>query len=234
MKFLVVLASICLLGSVTLLELKRTTVTSQSQYMNRYKWPVRGVHSKANDWGGGRTIYLDRHRSDCDIGAISQFHYVRKKAFGKWTRFRYDTVCLMPTNCVNKCPASIRKLDQSMCKEMNTRPNILGVWGGLATNYLDRHYVKCPPRFVLTSFKMVTKNQRIHYNYKCCPSNITNCKSYNTKLQSYGNFSTIYLDRQVVKVPNVRTMAMTGFRLLANYKKKGFYYHVDYCDLRGR
>ncbi len=233
MKLLLVLILIGFIGSVTSMTASRTSAAVQN-YLGRFQWPLRGVHTRNNDWGGGRTIYLDRHRSDCGIGAVAQFHYVRKKFQRRWTRFRYDTVCIMPIHCINKCPASIRKLDRTMCKFLHTRPNKLGVWGGLSTNYLDRHYVKCPTRMVLTNFKFMTHGRRVYYHYRCCPARMISCHSYNTPLKAYGNFSTIYLDRQVVKVPNVKTMAMTGFRLLTNYHRKGFYYHVDYCVVKGR
>jgi len=233
MKFLVILFTISLLIGVSVSS-SRATTSATTQYMNRFTWPLRGTNTRDNHWGGGRTIYLDRHRSDCGIGAIAQFKYERRKDSGrKLTRFRYSTMCIMPTNCVNKCPASIKRLDNTLCKWRKTRPNILGNWGGLSTNYLDRHYVKCPANHVLTNFKLVTQNRKVYYHFRCCPAKVLSCGSYNTPLKPYGNLSTASLGQQIVKVKNVRTQAMTGFRLLTNYSRKGCYYHVDYCTVKG-
>ena len=181
MKFLVCLITIALIGGSFSFSNTRTSATT-SMYLSRFQWPLRAHHTRINDWGGGRTIYLDRHRSNCGIGAVSQFHYKRQKANGKWTRFRYDTVCIMPTNCVNKCPAALKKLDNKLCKFRKTKPNILGSWCGLVTNYLDRHYVKCPAHHVITNFKLVTQNRKVFYHYRCCPAKVLSCGSYNTHM----------------------------------------------------
>jgi len=232
MKFLVFLITISLIiVSLTRVHsLKKSTL----QYLNRFQWPVKQTFTRSNNWGGGRTIYLDRHRSNCGIGAVSQFQYKRQKVNGKWTKFRYQTVCIMPKNCINKCPESLKKLDDKLCKYHKTKPDVLGDWGGLSTNYLDRHYVKCPGNFVLNNFKMQTENRKVFYHYRCCPAKVLSCSSYTTPIKSYGNLGNQVLESQVVKVPNIKTMAMTGFRLLTNESQRGFQYHVDYCVVEGR
>jgi hypothetical protein len=227
MKFLLIVLTIALFGFICSLE------ATTSSYLSRLEFPNHHTHTKANDWGGGKTIFLDRHRSNCDIGAISKFHLKRKKSRGRWNRIQYDTVCLMPSHCDGKCKAIIRDLDKRSCNFRNTRPKKLKPWWGFATHYLERHRVKCPVHYVLTNFKLVTKHHRVHYNYRCCPAKVTHCKHYYTRWQKYGNLSTIFLDRQDVKVPNIRTQAMRGFRLRANYKMKTFRYLVWYCTVRG-
>ena len=59
------------------------------------------------------------------------------------------------------------------------------------------------------------------------------CSTRVTKSTSYGDWSNIYLDRQNVSVPNVKTQAMTGFRLITDYKTKGYKYEIKFCKITG-
>ena len=205
---------------------------SMSKYMKRFQWPIKNTSTPNNAWGSQQTIYLDRHAPDCGIGAISQFHLRR----GTPTTIRYDTQCIMPQGCDQKCPAAIKQIDSKECPTHSTPKNILGNWTGLSTNYLDRHHVKCPAGKVLTYFRLRSNwsIRKIWYTYKCCPAETGKCGTYKTPLQIYGNMGNIYLDRQRVKTPNIRTQAMTGFRLLSIYPRRSFQYLVHYCEVTGR
>lgn len=233
MKCLALFFITSLLVSITCSH-KRTL--SLNKYLNRFKWSVQKTSTRDNDFGNEATIYLDRHAPNCDIGAISQFHLQRAQSSGRWNRIRYDTWCIMPAGCNKRCPNTIRQIDRRYCQYKNTPPNDLGSWTGRSTNYLDRHYVKCPANTVLTSFQLVSnwRSHKINYRYRCCPAKVSNCRSYNTANQAYGDMGNIYLDRQWVKTPNINTQAITGFRLLANYSSRTFHYQVDYCTVVGR
>jgi len=205
---------------------------SLTTYKNRFKWPTKLTQTGANDWGNQATIYLDRHAVNCGIGALAQFHLRRPNIY----QIRYDAMCIMPINCNRRCPQAVNRLDRRYCSYHNTPQNVLGNWVGLSTNYLDRHHVKCPRGKVLTYFVLKSNwnIRKIWYHYKCCPAATRNCRSYRTPLQSYGNMGNIFLDRQKVKVPNIRRQAMTGFRLLSVYNRQSFQYLVNYCDVTGR
>jgi len=235
MKFLVLLFTCLLLFSISLSSMhknKKKRTMSKTKYLNRFKWPIQATSTPANDWGNQATIYLDRHAPDCGIGAICQFHLRRPM----WNSLRYDTQCIMPANCDNNCRSKIQNLDYRYCSWHNTPKNDLGNWAGKSTNYLDRHHVRCPNNKVLVKFQLKSDwgVRKVWYNFKCCPAEVRNCASHRTSLQSYGNMGNIYLDRQVVKVPNCQNQAMTGFRLLSIYNRQSFQYHVDYCDVTGR
>ena len=230
MKFIAIILLFSMLISSTLTH--KEISMSLTMYRNRFKWPTKLTRTGNNDWGNQATIYLDRHAVNCGIGAVSQFHLRR----GTWNTIRYDIQCLMPINCDRRCPQAVKRLDRRYCSYHNTPQNVLGSWVGRSTNYLDRHHVKCPRGKVLTYF-VLKSNWSIHkvwYHYKCCPASTRNCRSYKTPLQSYGNMGNIFLDRQKVKVPNIRRQAMTGFRLLSVYNRQSFQYLVNYCDVTGR
>jgi len=74
---------------------------------------------------------------------------------------------------------------------------------------------------------------QVHYHFRCCPAKLLNCKSYSTTITDFGDYGTIYLDRQIVKVPNIFKQAMTGFKLNVDYGKHSYTYRVSYCDLVG-
>ncbi len=234
MKYLVIALVFIMMAAYSYEEASETM--NLNRYMNRYKWPVKIRRTRNNDWGGQRTIYLDRHAVNCGIGALSRFHLQRAKYRGRWIRIRYDAWCLMPVNCNRRCPATIVKIDRKYCKWRHTRPNILGKWMGLSTNYLDRHYLRCPVHYVITYFRLRSNwhSHKIYYHYRCCPAKVTGCRRYYTKYQAYGNMGNIYLDRQWVHAPNWHTQAIRGFRLLSNYHRHAFRYLVDYCTVRGR
>ena len=156
MKFLAILL-VCSILLQSSFSSKRSHTMSFSKYNNRYRWPISHLHTNNNDWGNQATIFLDRHEPDCKIGAISQFRLIRPTP----STIRYDIVCLMPLNCKKKCPAAIRKIDQRYCSNHKTNKNDLGNWGGMSTNYLDRHDVQCPHGKVLTKFGLKTDWQHL-------------------------------------------------------------------------
>jgi len=249
MKFVATIVIILTLFSCLIC---RRYKTSTARYLTRFSQSFTniGKSTQVNDWGSGNTIYLDRHHINCGIGALTGFHYKRVGT----PKFKYDYQCIEPKSCNKKCENKIKEKDKTRCKTHQTPLNDIVPEYGKATNYLDRHRLKCPVSYVLQSFRfargkppkvnLVSKALQLfrlakkppgkaYYHYTCCPAKLTNCKSFNTKDTSFGDFSTIYLDRQNVSVPDPKTQAITGFKLNTIYPKRGYTYTVDYCTVTG-
>jgi hypothetical protein len=102
----------------------------------------------ANDWGGGNTIYLDRHNVDCGQNPISSFKLTRPS--DKTIQYQYT------------CNSKKAKGD---CRQANTG------WNEESNQsiYLDRHNVKCGNNEVITQFNLVRNGKKkFRYDYKCC------------------------------------------------------------------
>ena len=105
-------------------------------------------NSGANDWGGGNTIFLDRHNVDCGDNPIAKFKLVRPTEH----TIRYDYTC------------NSKKVTGS-CTDLNTG------WNEESDKniFLDRHDVKCDDNQVITQFKLNRDgNGKFRYDYKCC------------------------------------------------------------------
>ena len=125
----------------------------QIQY--KYKC-LDGINSPANinkdtgsnDWGGGNTIFLDRHNVNCDKNPIAKFRLARPAG----NKIRYDYTCNS-----KKVSGACRDVNTGWNQESNM--NI----------YLDRHDVKCNAGEVITQFKLNRDGKgKFRYDYKCC------------------------------------------------------------------
>ena len=234
MKFVATIAIILTLFSCLIC---RKYKMSTARYLTRFSQSFPNISkSTEKSWASGKTTYLERHHINCGIGALTGFHYQR---VGK-IRIKYDYQCIYPKSCNKKCQDKIKEKDKTRCKTHQTPLNNIK-----STNYLDRHRLKCPVSYVLQSFRFARKPRasfhlrqhastpKGYFHYTCCPAKLTNCKSFNTKATSYGDFSTHYLDKQNVSVPDPKTQAITGFKLNTSYPKHGYTYTVDYCTVTG-
>jgi hypothetical protein len=112
--------------------------------------PSTNKNTGANDWGGGNSIYLDRHNIDCGSDSVlSQFRLSRPAG----NQIRYDYTCKTSNKPLT-------------CRDATTPANDLG---GGSTIYFDRHDVTCNDDEVLSnvSYTRPSGNQ-IAYKYKCC------------------------------------------------------------------
>jgi len=235
MKSIIVLI-IVILGIVSNISSESTSRIAISKinmkrYMNRFggPFPVKVLSTPVNDWGNSATIYLDRHNLDCKAGVMNWFHYKRNGN----NKFNYEYGCAMPRKCDAFCEKKIRAIDSQKCKLLTTPANKIGNQNGKSTNYLDRHHLKCPTNYALQGFQFQRKQPNILFKYKCCPAKLTNCKTLDTPNSDFGDYGTIYLDRQRVSVPDPRTQAITGFQLHTDYKKHGYSYKLEYCTITG-
>ena len=126
---------------------------NQIQY--KYKC-LDGINSTANinkdtgsnDWGGGNTIFLDRHDVNCDKNPIAKFRLARPAD----DKIRYDYTCNS-----KKVSGACRNADTGWNEE-----NSMNI-------YLDRHDVTCNAGEVITQFKLQRDGQgKFRYDYKCC------------------------------------------------------------------
>jgi hypothetical protein len=105
-------------------------------------------YTKTNDWGGGNTIYLDRHDVNCGSYPITDFKLQRPSN----TTIRYEYRCSS-----KKAGGKCRNLNSGWNKE--SRYNI----------YLDRHKVSCDKHEALTRFRLRRDGKgKFRYDYKCC------------------------------------------------------------------
>lgn len=147
-----------------------------------------------NFWGGGNSIYLDRHRLNCGRGGIQRFQLKRPSG----TKLDYKYTCVPGVNA-----------SQSGWKNSGTND-----WGGGNMIYLDRHTVNCG-RKPISDFRLVRPAwNKIRYDYRCSNRNAAgDCRNTATGWNT-PNKSTIYLDRHNVKCkPNE---VLTKFRLRHN------------------
>lgn len=137
--------------------------------------------TRANHWGGGNSIYLDRHNVDCGNKALKGFHLRRPR--GNQINYKYQ--CGGATS-----GAGIRK---------NSGTNH---WGGGHTLYLDRHRVDCGPN-PLHQFKLIRPNRHtVRYNYRCGNRrHAGRCRRANTGFNQ-GHRMSIFLDRHKIRCRN--------------------------------
>ena len=169
----------------------------------RLNFSDRNLKTPSNDWGGGNSIYLDRHNMDCGDDAIRQFRLYRPAG----NRIAYNYSCLEGTN--------------SPRYDKNTKSND---WGGGNTIYLDRHDVNCGNQNIHRIKLYRPAGNRIAYAYSCGKRGVApgTCTNRYTKWNTESG-QNIYLDRHNVSCPG--NTALTRFRLQRNGKGKFRYYY---------
>ena len=152
-----------------------------------------------NDWGGGNSIYLDRHTLDCGNDGIQRFQL--KRPSGSKIDYKYT--------CVDGVNAS-----QSGYKYTGSND-----WGGGNMIYLDRHQVDCGKK-PISRFRLTRPaGNKLRYQFRCSNRNAKgDCRKTATGWNTPSS-STIYLDRHNVKCK--ANEALTRFRLVHNGKSGG-------------
>lgn len=139
------------------------------------------TNTPANDWGGGNTVYLDRHNVECGGGrGIQGFNLSR---YGEPYMY-YSYRC---TNGGDLHPRYGR--DSGFNDE-----------GGGNVIYLDRHGIDCGGDGVVSQFNLTRSGQNSYrYNYQCAKSKYPlQCRTITTNADSDGGGNVVYLDRQHV------------------------------------
>lgn len=110
--------------------------------------------TNGNDWGGGNTIFLDRHDADCGTNSVmTRLHLYRPQ----WNQVAWDYSCA--TNSQDK---------KLTCRKDATPFNSDGNGN---TIFLDRHNIKCNANEGLSQVKLVRNPQnhsQYRFEYTCC------------------------------------------------------------------
>ena len=170
------------------------TKCSKNPYKKTYE-----KNTPDNDWGGGNSIYLDRHTLDCGNDGIQRFQL--KRPSGSKIDYKYT--------CVDGVNAS-----QSGYKYTGSND-----WGGGNMIYLDRHKVDCGKK-PISRFRLTRPaGNKLRYQFRCSNRNAAgDCRNTATGWNTPSS-STIYLDRHNVKCK--ANEALTSFRLVHNGKSGG-------------
>ena len=133
----------------------------------------------AIDWGGGNSVYLDRHDVDCSNKGLNQLQLVRPTD---------DTIELKYT-----C-ADGGKLGSNVSQSTPANDD-----GGGNTEFLDRHDANCGDNNVITQIQLARPTvDQIQWKYTCAPntqSEALTCRDLITPANDDGGGSTAYLDR---------------------------------------
>jgi hypothetical protein len=139
--------------------------------------------TNGDDWGGGNTIYLDRHNVSCGNQPLNQLHLNRPA--GDKIQWQYT--------CANG-----GKLGNPIAK---TTP--ANDWGGGNTIYLDRHDADCGTGNVMTRLHLTRPaGDKIAWEYSCAPSTQSQpltCRQVKTGANEDGGGNSIYFDRHDIK-----------------------------------
>ena len=152
-----------------------------------------------NDWGGGNSIYLDRHTLDCGRDGIQQFQLKRPST----SKLDYKYTCVDGVNA-----------SQSGYKYTKSND-----WGSGNMIYLDRHKVDCGKK-PISRFRLTRPaGDKLRYQYRCSNRNaMGDCRNTATGWNTPSS-STIYLDRHNVKCK--ASEVLTKFKLVHNGKSGG-------------
>jgi len=165
---------------------------------NPYK-KTSAKNTPDNDWGGGNSIYLDRHTLDCGNDGIQQFQLKRPST----TKLDYKYTCVDGVNA-----------SQSGYKYTGSND-----WGGGNMIYLDRHKVDCGKK-PISRFRLTRPaGNKLRYQFRCSNRNAAgDCRNTATGWNTPSS-STIYLDRHNVKCK--ANEVLTKFKLRHNGKSGG-------------
>ncbi|GBG00371.1 hypothetical protein Rsub_13261 [Raphidocelis subcapitata] len=105
----------------------------------------------ANDWGGGSTVFLDRHNVDCGANRVlNEWKLVRPSANQIAIQYVCGFVPTRTTNCELRATAW----------SSNGRGQV---------NFLDRHSVYCPGDKMINRWQVQNdKNSNIRFLFNCC------------------------------------------------------------------
>lgn len=167
------------------------TKCKANPYMN-----TSAKNTPDNNWGGGNSIYLDRHRLNCGRGGIQRFQLKRPST----TKLDYKYTCVPGVNA-----------SQSGYKYTASND-----WGGGNMIYLDRHKVDCGKKPISDFQLRRPAGDKIQYRYRCSNRKAAgDCRNTATTWNTPSS-STIYLDRHNVKCKPGEVL--TKFKLRHNGK----------------
>lgn len=178
---------------------------------NKPNLSLRAGNSGAQDDGGGKVYYMDRHNIDCGSDALNGFGLIRQP--GGKTQYNY--LCLKPGNLTKH--------------EKRTGSNWQGHNNGNVNSalYLDRHTVDCNNK-PITQFRLHRDGtKKVYYKYKCGNVSTQNnaCRETSTPWNQESD-NVYYLDRHYAKCNPDEYMTKFG---LGRDGKGNFRYNFRCC-----
>tara|TARA_B100000427_G_scaffold198220_1_gene164697 strand:- start:473 stop:1321 length:849 start_codon:yes stop_codon:yes gene_type:complete len=167
-----------------------------------------------NDWGGGNSIYWDRHKMKC--------HELNGGVFNQWQLTEPDknSKIEFKYKCLKDTGAKPSKFTQTDCKGDN---------GGDA-RYLVQHDVDCEGRPIthLDYGHKACKGSGTNYSYSCGNKKSDTCRDTNTEWADLSRKSTD-LTSHNVKCNN--NEYLSRFKLAKNTTDDRYRYEYKCCDL---
>ena len=133
-----------------------------------------------NDYGGGNSIFFDRHDVTCD-GVLNELHLSRPTE----QQIQWNYTCNNASDIGSPIDSSTPLNDE----------------GGGNTIFLDRHDINCPSGSGIGRFHLSRNGNgkfQIQYNCKQIP-NLTNCVNKSTPPNDVGGGNSIFFDRHDIK-----------------------------------
>lgn len=179
-------------------------------------------HTAWASHSNGKVTSLKDHKVLCSTGtALVRFQLQRDD---RNIRYSFDCTQL-----------SIFKDQQIVIK--NTKWNSYNGDGG-ATNYLDRHEMKCGDWQAITGFQLQVQGDKMRYEYYCTNENqelmvkgSEMCYDKSTSWTQGGkDYDVVYLDRQNVEESNPEKGAIKSIKLETKYQSWSIFhsYNVEY------
>jgi hypothetical protein len=142
--------------------------------------------TRANDDGGGNSVFLDRHQVDCGRQALRSMQLFRPQI----GQIAYRFECL--------------DIGETTATDNYTMANEDG--GGLNI-YLDRHAVDCQGAAIQYVHLFRPTVTEISYHYTCGANQLLNVQDYYTPANDDGAGLNIYLDRHNISCPNAQVLS---------------------------
>lgn len=185
---------------------------------------VRRYNDYTSNNENGDVVKLKAQNVICPAGsALSQFRLQTQEK----KKLKYNYICTKNTSI------------EGNPRVAHTAYNSKNGDGG-ATNFLDRHQMKCNSNEVIQRFQLQESNSKIRYEYTCVKAHTESCYNKETGWTKGGKgYKNIYLDRQDVKVPLDTNQAIQSIKLEAKYRSWSLFYsynveyryHVRICSL---
>ena len=175
---------------------------------------IEEMSTGPNDWGGGNSIYWDRHKMKCyhlDGGVFNQWQLTEPV---KNSRIEFKYKCLKDTG------AKPSKFTQTDCKGDN---------GGDA-RYLAMHDVDCEgsPITHIDYGHKVCRHRGTNYSYSCGNKKSDTCRDANTEWADLSRKSTDLTSHNVKCNDNEY---LSRFKLTKNTTDDRYRYEYKCCDL---
>ena len=175
---------------------------------------IEEMSTGPNDWGGGNSIYWDRHKMKCyhlDGGVFNQWQLTEPVKDSK-IEFKYK--------CLKDTGAKPSKFTQTDCKSDN---------GGDA-RYLVQHDVDCEGRPIthLDYGHKVCRHRGTNYSYSCGNKKSDTCRDANTEWADLSRKSTDLTSHNVKCNDNEY---LSRFKLSKSGTDEKFRYEYKCCDL---